>query len=284
MLRTDIADFKRREFTFNGVAKTVLVTGEHGPAVIVLHEVMGFTPALARFCRWLRDAGFRIYAPILLGRADATNAPDPGLLTTLRVCISREFALFASDRSSPVVDWLRPLARVVHGECGGPGIGVVGMCLTGGFALSMAVEGSVLVPVLSQPSLPVRDHAALGIAPGDLARVKARVANEALRVLGYRFEGDRISRPERFDTLAKTFGVGFVGTVIPDACGNPDGMRKRGKPPHSVLTRDLIDAAGEPTRAAVDAIIAALTDRLLGPDAPVERVERRTGDRRRAAT
>jgi len=282
MLTTDTSDFRRREFRFNGVAKTVLTIGESGPAVIVIHEIMGFTPALARFCRWIRDAGFRVYAPILVGRADGTNAPDPGLLATLRVCISREFTLFASGRSSPVVDWLRPLARTVHGECGGPGIGVIGMCLTGSFALSMAVEGSVLVPVMAQPSLPVRHPAALDIAPGDLARVKARVASGGLKIHGFRFAGDTISRPERFDTLASTFGDGFVATVIPDACGNPDGMRAQGKPPHSVLTRDLIDAAGEPTRAAVDQIIAALAERLLAnADAAPPLPDRRVGDRRR---
>jgi len=283
-MTADISDFRRREFRFNGVTKTVLVTGDSGPAVIILHEIMGFTPSLARFCRWLRDAGFRVYAPILAGRPDATNSEKPGLLTTVGVCISREFTVFASDRSSPIVDWLRPLARTAHGECGGAGVGVVGMCLTGGFALSMAVEGSVLVPVMSQPSLPVRDKAALDISPADLARVKARVAKEGLIVHGFRFAGDTLSQQPRFDTLARELGAGFVGTVIPDACGNPAGMRARGKPPHSVFTGDLIDAVGEPTRAAVDTVIAVLRDRLMPPatSGSVGRVERGP-ERRKAA-
>lgn len=258
----DRPDFRSREFSFGGVAKTVLVIGDSGPGVVVIHEIMGFTPTLARFCGWVRDAGFRVYAPILIGRPDTSNPAMPGIGTVLRLCVSREFTLFAGGRSSPIVDWLRPLARSVHGECGGRGVGVVGMCLTGGFALSMAVEPSVLVPVLSQPSMPVGGHDKLDISAADLARVKARVAAEGLQVRGYRFAGDTLARQPKFDRLSAELGDGFVGTVIPDDCGNPAGFRARGKPPHSVLTGDLIDAAGEPTRAAVDEIIAALRERL----------------------
>jgi dienelactone hydrolase len=72
-LITDISDFKRRDFTFEGKTKPVLITGEIGPAVAVIHEFYGFTPMVARLCRWVRDAHFRVYAPILLGRPDATN-------------------------------------------------------------------------------------------------------------------------------------------------------------------------------------------------------------------
>lgn len=72
-LITDISDFERRDFTFEGKTKPVLITGEPGAAVVVIHEIYGFTSAVARLCRWMRDAGFRAYAPILFGRADATN-------------------------------------------------------------------------------------------------------------------------------------------------------------------------------------------------------------------
>ena len=179
----------------------------------------------------------------------------------LGLCISREFTLFAANKSSPVVDWLKPLARACHAECGGAGVGVIGMCLTGGFALSMAVDPVVMAPVLSQPSLPVRGHAALPLSADELAMVKRRVA-DGLRVEGYRFAGDTLARQERFETLARELGGGFAPTVLPDAAGHPLGMRAGGKPPHSVFTGDLIDAAGEPTRAAVDSIIEFFGARL----------------------
>jgi hypothetical protein len=116
----------------------------------------------------------------------------------------------------------------------------------------------VKVPILSQPSMPANDQSQLDISPADLAKVQARIQDEGLVVRGYRFEGDRLCRPERFKALQAALGDGFVGTSFPDSAGNPGGM----VPPHSVFTGDLIDAAGEPTRAAVDEVIAHLKSAL----------------------
>ena len=69
-------------------------------------------------------------------------------------CISKEFRVLAANESSPIVDWLRALARHAHAECGGRGVGAIGMCFTGNFALAMMLDAPVLAPVLSQPSLP----------------------------------------------------------------------------------------------------------------------------------
>jgi len=255
-LSPDIADFTRRDFTFEGKTKPVLCLGDTGPAVIVIHELFGFTPALARLCRWIADAGMRVYAPILLRKPDASNPERIGLGEVLRLCVSREFTMFRTGRSSPVVDWLKPLARSAHDECGGPGVGVIGMCLTGGFALSMAVDPVILAPILSQPSMPVGRHGALDISAADLEIVRQRTRDEGLTLRGYRFAGDSLSRDEKFVALNQAFGTAFCGTVLPDSAGNPGGTLSEGKPPHSVLTRDLIDAAGQPTRQAVDEIIA----------------------------
>ena len=162
---SDIADFSRRDITLLGKTKPVLLTGATGPAVIVIHEVYGFTPTLARFCRWVRDAGFRVYAPILFGSPDAGNAEKQTLGRILSLCVSREFTLLAANKSSPVTEWLRALSRLAHQECGGRGVGAIGMCLTGGFALSMALDPVVLAPVLAQPGLPATRPAALDISP-----------------------------------------------------------------------------------------------------------------------
>jgi len=254
-LTPDIADFKRRDLALLGKTKPVLVTGTTGPAVIVIHEIYGFTPTLARFCRWVRDAGFRVYAPILFGEPDATNAEKPSITRIASLCISREFTILRANKSSPVTDWLRALARLAHEECGGPGVGAIGMCVTGGFALSMALDPVVLAPVLAQPGAPAFSQAALDVAPADLERVQAR-AREGLELRGYRFEGDTLCQAPRFATLRNAFGAAFTGTELPDSAGNPDGMKARGKPPHSVFTGDLIDAPGQPTRVAADEVIA----------------------------
>jgi dienelactone hydrolase len=262
-LITDISDFKRRDVTFEGKTKPVLITGEIGPAVAVIHEIYGFTPTVARLCRWVRDAGFRVYAPILFGRPDATNEERQTLSRVLSLCISREFSIFAANRSSPVVDWLKPLARLAHLECGGRGVGVIGMCVTGGFALSMAVDPAVMAPVMCEPGVPAFDSAGLDISRRDLDRVKERAAAEALTVRGYRFAGDRLCKPERFATLRGALGHAFIGKEIPDNAGNPNGQKAKGRPPHSVFTTDLIDESGQPTREAVNEIIAFFQDMLI---------------------
>lgn len=254
-LTPDIADFTRRDLSLLGKTKPVLLTGTTGPAIIVIHEIYGFTPTLARFCRWVKDAGFRVYAPILFGKPDAGNAEKPSVTRILSLCISREFAILRANKSSPVTDWLRALARLAHEECGGPGVGAIGMCVTGGFALSMALDPVVLAPVLAQPGAPALSPAGLDIAPADLEQVQAR-AREGLELRGYRFEGDALCQAQRFATLRATFGTAFTGTELPDSTGNPAGMKARGKPPHSVFTGDLIDAPGEPTRAAAEEVIA----------------------------
>ena len=159
MVSSDVSDFQAKTYSFAGKQKTVLRIGDRGPAVIVIHEIYGFTPTLARFCRWLGAAGLQVYAPILFGKADATNQEKQSLARMLGLCVSREISLFASGRSSPIVEWLKQLCGRAHQECGGKGVGVIGMCLTGGFALSMAVDPSVLAPVLAQPGLPALPHA-----------------------------------------------------------------------------------------------------------------------------
>ncbi|WP_298261291.1 dienelactone hydrolase family protein [Bradyrhizobium sp.] len=260
-LTPDITDFTRRDISLLGKTKPVLVTGTGGPAIIVVHEIYGFTPTLARFCRWVRDAGFRVYAPILFGEPDASNIEKPSVARIVSLCISREFTILRANTSSPVTDWLRALARLAHQECGGPGVGAIGMCVTGGFALSMALDPVVLAPVLAQPGAPALSAAALDIALRDLEQVVART-RQGLKLRGYRFEGDELCKAPRFATLRTTFGDAFSGSELPDSAGHPGGMKARGKPPHSVFTGDLIDAPGEPTRAAVDEVIAFFREAL----------------------
>jgi dienelactone hydrolase len=203
--------------------------------------------------------------PSLFGRDGAFPRADEGLAELRRACVSAEFRAFAANESSPVTQWLRALARLAHEQCGGRGVGAVGMCFTGNFALSMMLEPAVVAPVLCQPSLPMGDLAALQIAPGEVASVRERLEREDLTVLGYRFEGDRFCTAQRFAAYAEALGGRFVGKVLPSESANPD------PPPffrhvvgcaHSVVTAHLVDAAGEPTLAARDEILAFLALRL----------------------
>src|SRR5207237_2053694 len=139
----------------------------------------------------------------LFGRDGALPTVEEGLPVMQRACISAEFRAMVANETSPVTIWLRALARLAHEECGGPGVGAIGMCFTGNFALTMMLEPAMLAPVLSQPSLPLNHGAALEIAPEDLAAVRDRLERENLTVLAYRFEGDKICRAERFAAYAE---------------------------------------------------------------------------------
>lgn len=259
-----LTDFTPREITLNGAAKTVHVSGS-GPAVVVMTEMPGISPHVARFARWVRDAGFTVYMPSLFGRDGAVPLADEGAAVFQRVCVSAEFRAFAANEPSPVTQWLMALARRAHEECGGPGVGAIGMCFTGNFALTMMLEPSVLAPVLSQPSLPLNDPAGLEISPDDLKTVKERLDRDDLTVLAYRFAGDRICRAERFAAYAEALGERFIGRTLPDEAANRDVapfFAKHVPYPHSVVTQHLIDEAGQPTIAARDEILAFFTTRL----------------------
>lgn len=245
--------------TLAGETRLVYVAGT-GPAVIVMSEIPGIYPHVARFARFVRDAGFTVWMPHLFGRDGEPPSIPGGLLTIARACISREFRAFASNASSPVTQWLRALAAHAHPLCGGKGVGAIGMCFTGNFALSMMLEPAMRAPVLSQPSLPMTNPAGMHISPEELAAVKERLERDDLTVLAYRFEGDSFCRAARFAAYEAALGDRFDGRVLPDSSANPDAMMKN---PHSVVTQHLIDEAGQPTRQAVDDILDFFTRRLL---------------------
>lgn len=260
-------DFDPRPITLDGITKTVHVAGQ-GPAVIVMTEMPGISPHVARFSRWVRDAGFSVYMPSLFGRDGAVPAAEDGIATFRRACVSAEFRAFAAHESSPVTLWLRALARRAHQECGGPGVGAIGMCFTGNFALTMMLEPSMLAPVLSQPSLPMNDPAGLHIAPDELASVRQRLEREDLSVLAYRFEGDRHCRAQRFAAYREALGERFIARVLPDSAAHPEPppfFSQVVASPHSVVTAHLIDEAGQPTLAARDEILDFFAQRLQRP-------------------
>lgn len=257
-------DFDHRAMTLDGVQKVVHVAGQ-GPAVIVMTEMPGISPHVARFARWVRDAGFAVYMPSLFGRDGAVPDAEEGVAVFRRACVSAEFNALAANASSPVTAWLRSLARLAHGQCGGPGVGAIGMCFTGNFALTMMLEPAVLAPVLCQPSLPLNDLAGLEIAPQELAAVRQRLDREGLQVLAYRFEGDRFCTGQRFAAYARALGEQFVPRVLPDSAANRETSPFFAQVvgcPHSVVTAHLVDEAGQPTLAARDEILAFLGSRL----------------------
>ena len=258
-------DFAPRVVDLDGIAKTVHVAGS-GPAVIVMPETPGISPHLARFARWVRDAGFTAWMPSLFGRDGALPDVEEAVATFRRTCVAAEFRALAGGPPRPIALWLRSLARLAHAECGGPGVGAIGMCFTGNFALSMMLEPAVLAPVLCQPSMPLEDPAALESPSEELAAVRARLERDDLSARAYRFAGDRFCTGQRFAAYTAALGERFQGRVLPDASANrrdlPPFFEHVIKGAHSVVTVHLVDEAGEPTRAARDEILAFFAQRL----------------------
>src|SRR5580692_10591844 len=95
-----------------------------GPAVIIIHEMPGLHPLVVRFADHVVAAGMTAFLPNLFGDAGRPVTKGYALGVMVKtLCIAREFNVWHADKSSPIVDWLRALAKKVHGECGGKGVG-----------------------------------------------------------------------------------------------------------------------------------------------------------------
>jgi dienelactone hydrolase len=232
-----LAGFTRFEFDDGRWTRPVYRIGS-GPAVIVIHEVPGLHPAVLDFARDVAAEGMTVFCPSLFGQpGQPVSGLYIGAMIVKLACVGREFSLWAAGRSSPIVDWLRALARHAHAECGGKGVGAVGLCFTGGFALAMMTEPSVVAPVLAEPSLPLgrKRGAALDCSPAELAVVKARMEAEDLSLIALRFASDVLVPCARFKTLEREFGARLETHVLPDA----SARKGTGRAPHSVLTVHL---------------------------------------------
>jgi len=255
----DLSNYEEFSFSDGQWQRPVYRRGS-GPAVIIIHEMPGLHPQVVRFADRVVAAGMSAYLPSLFGEPGREVSQGYLMKEMFKgVCIRREFSVWASDRSSPIVDWLRALARRAHQDCGGPGVGAVGMCFTGGFALAMMTEPAVVAPVLSQPSLPLavgfgadKRKVAIDASSEEIAVARARLENENLTLLALRFKGDNLVPPERFNCLKATFGERFQSIELED----DDALADTGMAPHSVLTIHLDDGDPEgPTRKAEQKVI-----------------------------
>ncbi len=236
----------RGAHTANGVTHDTYRKGS-GPGVVVIHELPGMTPEVVAFAEEVVGAGFTVVMPHLFGEPGAPATLPVFAKVFPKVCVNKEFTKLALGETTPVAVWLRSLARELHAELGGPGVGALGMCFTGGYALGMMVDAAVTAPVLCQPSAPFavgrRRAADLNLSPADLEIVKRRAA-EGCAVLGLRYRSDPATGT-RFDTLRREIGERFIAVEF------------EGKG-HSVVTEHR-------QQEAVDRILEFLRERLGVP-------------------
>jgi dienelactone hydrolase len=238
----------KSSFTAAGFTRDVYRRGS-GPAVVVVHEIPGVTPAVEAFANNVVDAGFTVVMPSLVGTPGRGPSGSYIASSMLKVCVAKEFTTMAMKQTSPIIAWLRALARSLHNELGGPGVGAIGMCFSGGFALGMMVDDIMIAPVLSQPSMPFAvgrktRGADLNLSPDDALAIAERAA-QGCQVLGLRFTGDKLVG-SRFDSLRELLGDAFIAIELPSAA----------KTDHSVLT----EQRDEPS---VQRVLSFLQDKLL---------------------
>jgi dienelactone hydrolase len=228
--------WQKYPFTSADITRDVYQRGS-GPCVVVVHEIPGITPTVARFAMDVVNAGFTVLLPDLVGTPGKMVSQSYIMSSLMKVCIAREFTTMAQNKTSPIVSWLRSLARHGHEQAGGKGVGAVGMCFSGGFALGMMVDEIMVAPVLAQPSLPFAigkgRGADLGLSPDD-AVVVAERARQGCEVLGLKFTKDKLIG-DRFASLRDLLGDSFIAVEIPS----------HHKKDHSTLTEQRDDASVE---------------------------------------
>lgn len=258
----DLAGWDREPFTAEGFTYDVYRKGA-GPGVLLIPEMPGVHPGVLALGNYLVDNGFTVAIPSLFGTPGAP-ARGLGLVPTLvRGCVAKEFAAFALDRQRPVTRYLRALARDLNDSTPGRGVGVIGQCFTGGFALAAAVDDSVLASVLSQPSVPIALTATHRRDPGfseqEMKVIEKRAAEDGLCALGLRFSGDPMAPAERFKTLKDRLGDNFEVIEIDSGRGNSGGF---GRAAHSVLTLEVREVDGQPAYEARKRVVEFLKERL----------------------
>src|SRR5690242_14607720 len=258
----DLTGWTAEPFTAEGFTYDVYRKGE-GPGVVLIPEMPGLHPGVLGLGNHLVDNGFTVAAPSLFGTPGNPASSPSAVPVIVRGCISREFAAFATNADRPVAHYLRALARDLDERTPGKGVGVIGQCFTGGFALAAAVDDSVLAPVLSQPSVPLpltaKQKRDPGMSEAEMRVVADRAANEGLCAIGLRFSEDRMVPGERFQTLKNRLGDAFEVIEIDSSPGNQWGF---GRMAHSVLTGEVREQDGQPAYEARKRVVEFLKERL----------------------
>jgi dienelactone hydrolase len=258
----DLAGWSVAPFTGGGYTHDVYRKGT-GPGVVLIPEIPGIHPGVLALGNHLVDNGFTVAIPSLFGEPGKPVTGAYIVATLARACVAREFAAFATNKQRPVSLFLRALARDLNASTPGRGVGVIGQCFTGGFALAAAVDDSVLAPVLSQPSAPLplgrARRADPGLSESELATVAGRCADDGLCAMGLRFSEDRMVPRERFAALKERLGDAFEVIEIDSSPGNEGGFAKGA---HSVLTEEVREVDGQPAYEARKRVVEFLTERL----------------------
>lgn len=258
----DLTGWAATPFIGGGLTHDVWRKGA-GPGVVLIPEIPGIHPGVLALGNHLVDNGFTVVIPSLFGEPGKAKTVGSIAASLARACVAREFAAFATDKRRPVTQFLRALARDLNASTLGKGVGVIGQCFTGGFALAAAVDDAVLAPVLSQPSVPLpltlKQRRDPGLSEVEMGVIADRAAADGLCAMGLRFSEDKMAPGDRFATLKQRLGDAFEVIEIDSGPGNPGGFSRMA---HSVLTDEVREVDGHPAYEARKRVVEFLTGRL----------------------
>lgn len=259
---SDLNGWVRAPFTGAGTTYDCLEKGD-GPGVVLIPEIPGITPEVLGLAEHLVAEGFTVVVPSPFGTPSKPATVGYTVRVLSRLCVSAEFRAFATNAHRPITDYLRAVAADLASRTPGRGVGVIGMCFTGGFALAAAVDDSVLASVVSQPAVPFPLGRARQLDPGvsaaEFDRIAERANNGAVCAIGLRFSEDSTVPRARFDTVKSRLGDAFEIIQLDSSPGNAGGFAKSA---HSVLTNELRETPGHPALAARARVVQFLRERI----------------------
>jgi dienelactone hydrolase len=259
---SDLTGWTQAPFTGAGVTYDCYEKGS-GPGVVLIPEIPGITPQVLGLAEHLVDEGFTVVVPSPFGDPGRSSTVGYTLGVVARICVSAEFRAFAVGVHRPITDYFRAVAADLASRTPGKGVGVIGMCMTGGFALAAAIDDSVLASVISQPALPFPISRArrvdLPVSAEDFDVIAARASAGDLCALGLRFSEDASAPRARFDTVKKRLGDAFEVIELDSSPGNAAGFPKGA---HSVLTDEVRETPGHPALVARERVVEFLRERI----------------------
>jgi dienelactone hydrolase len=259
---SDLTGWVRSPFSAAGMTYDCYEKGS-GPGVVLIPEVPGLTPEVLGLADHLVDEGFTVVVPSPFGEPGRPLSGGYALRTIARLCVSAEFRAFATNVHRPITDFFRAVAADLATRTPAAGVGVIGMCFTGGFALAASVDESVLAAVVSQPGVPFPVSRArrmdATVSSDEFDQIAARASDGSVCALGLRFSNDVGSPRERFTTIKNKLGEAFEIIELDSSPGNPDGY-SRGA--HSVLTGEVRENPANSAFAARERVVTFLRERL----------------------
>lgn len=242
---TQISAYTKGEFTANSsqgksIVHDVYERGE-GKVCVIIQELPGIGLETLRLADTFVERGYKVVLPHLFGPIGKTSVAG----NLFRVfCMRKEFSVFSKNKTSPIVDWMKALCKKVKEDNGVNGVAVIGMCLTGNFAISLMAEDAVLAGFASQPAMPFQTQNALHMSEDDVTKIKTKLDAVGPMHCG-RFEKDKLCAAQKFDLIKRKFNDGKERIVLHELPGKG----------HSILTLDFVDDAGHPTKQALEEVM-----------------------------